>query len=163
MLTAPSPDVATAPARGGSTRPRHDPQRTDRALMGLLLFNAASSIGGGIALITGLIPEQPAWLEHTDFASLYLPGVILMAVVGGSSAIAAVGMAKQSQAWQLSAIVAGFIMMLWIVGEIASLRVFHFLQAIYFVTGALVVWCTPRSAPRPTLNSGHGATSRGPS
>lgn len=112
--------------------------------MGLLLFNCASAIGGGIALITGLIPAQPQWVEHTDFASLYFPGVILMAIVGGSSAIAAVGMAKRSQGWQMSALVAGTIMVFWIVGEIASIRGFHFLQVIYFATGALVIWFTPR-------------------
>lgn len=121
-------------------------ERTGKVLMGLLLFNSVSSIGGGIALMTGLIPEQSEWVEHTDFAGLYFPGVILMAVVGGSSAIAAVGMAKHSEGWQISSIAAGVIMLFWIVGEVASIRGFHFLQVIYFVTGALVVWYTPRSS-----------------
>ena len=111
--------------------------------MGLLLFNGVSSIGGGIALMTGLIPEQAEWVEHTDFPSLYFPGVILMAVVGGSSAIAALAMTKHSEGWQLSSIAAGVIMLFWIVGEVASIRGFHFLQVIYFVTGAMVIWCTP--------------------
>jgi hypothetical protein len=114
--------------------------------MGLLLFNSASAIGGGIALMTGLIPEQADWVEHTDFASLYFPGVILVAVVGGSSAIAAIGMAKHSQGWQMSALVAGVIMLFWIVGEVASIRGFHFLQIIYFATGALVICYTPRGS-----------------
>ena len=120
-------------------------QRTDKILAGLLLSNSASSIGGGIALITGVIPAQVEWVEHTDFASLYFPGVILMAVVGGSSAIAAVAMAKRSDGWQLCSVAAGVIMLFWIVGEVASIRGFHFLQVIYFVTGALVVWCAPPS------------------
>jgi hypothetical protein len=118
-------------------------ERTGRVLMGLLLFNSVSSIGGGIALMTGVIPEQAEWVEHTDFSSLYFPGVILMVVVGGSSAIAALAMMKRSEGWQLSSIVAGVIMLFWIVGEVASIRGFHFLQVIYFLTGAMVVWCTP--------------------
>src|SRR5215213_5816271 len=97
-------------------------ERTGRVLMGLLLFNSVSSIGGGIALMTGVIPEQAEWVEHTDFSSLYFPGVILMAVVGGSSAIAALAMMKRSEGWQLSSIVAGVIMLFWIVGEVASIR-----------------------------------------
>jgi hypothetical protein len=34
-------------------------------------------------------------------------------------------------------------MVVWIVGEIASIRGFHFLQVIYFVTGAAVLWLVP--------------------
>ena len=60
-----------------------------KLLLGLLLFNAISAVGGGLALMTGWIPEQPSWVQHTDFSSLYFPGVILMAVVGGSSLVAA--------------------------------------------------------------------------
>jgi hypothetical protein len=124
----------------------HGMKRTEKILMGLLLFNSVSSIGGGLALITGLITEQAAWVEHTDFPGLYFPGVILMAVVGGSSAIAAVAMAKRSDGWQMSSLAAGVIMLFWIVGEVASIRGFHFLQVVYFVTGALVVGCTPPSS-----------------
>jgi hypothetical protein len=135
------PALLTAPAEGM--------QRTGKVLMGLLLFNSVSAIGGGVALMTGLIPEQKEWVEHTDFASLYFPGVILMAIVGGSSAIASVGLAKRTEGWEMSAIVAGIIMLFWILGEVASIRGFHFLQIIYFVTGALVVWYTPRASGSP--------------
>jgi hypothetical protein len=112
--------------------------------MALLLFNAASSVGGGIALMTGLIPEQASWVEHTDFPSLYLPGVVLLAVVGGTSLIAALAAAHRATGWQLSCIVAGVVMLVWIVGEVASIRGFHVLQVVYFCTGAAVLWCTVR-------------------
>jgi hypothetical protein len=118
--------------------------RNNRILFGLLLFNALSAVGGGVALMTALIPRQPSWVQHTDFSSQYFPGVILMAIVGGSSLIAALAMMKRAVAWQLSSILAGVIMVVWIVGEIASIRGFHFLQVIYFVTGALVIWLTPQ-------------------
>ena len=114
-----------------------------KLLLGLLLFNGISSVGGGLALMTAWIPEQPSWVQHTDFSSLYFPGVILMAIVGGSSLVAAVAMRKRSVGWQLSSILSGVIMLFWIVGEIASIRGFHFLQVIYFVTGAMVIWWTP--------------------
>ncbi|MCW2766639.1 MAG: hypothetical protein JWO11_2598 [Nocardioides sp.] len=123
--------------------------RISKILIGLLLFNGVSSIGGGIALMTGLIPEQTEWVEHTDFPSLYFPGVILMAIVGGSSLIAALAMATDSEGWRLTSIAAGVIMLFWIVGEVASIRGFHFLQVIYFLTGALVIWCTPRAQAVP--------------
>ena len=138
--------------------------RKSKILLGLLLFNGLSATVGGLALMTDWIPEQASWVRGTDFPSNYFPGVILMAVVGGSSLIAAAGLAKRSDGWQLASIVAGTIMVFWIIGEVASIRGFHFLQVIYLVTGALVVTWTPardRSAassndrgnpapPRPT-------------
>lgn len=114
-----------------------------KTLLALLLFNGVTAVGGGLALMTDRIPEQASWVRETDFPSNYFPGVILMAVVGGSSLIAAVAMVKRSDGWQLTSIVAGTVMVFWIIGEVASIRGFHFLQVIYLVTGALVVWCTP--------------------
>ena len=93
--------------------------------------------------MTGVILKQASWIQHTDFSSQYFPGGILMAIVGGSSLIAALAMAKRAVGWQLSSILAGVIMLFWIVGEITSIRAFHFLQVIYLVAGAAVVWCTP--------------------
>jgi len=92
-----------------------------------------------------VIPPQASWVAHTDFSGLYFPGVVLMAVVGGSSLVAAVAMMKHAVAWQLSSILAGVVMVVWIVAEVASIRGFHFLQVIYFVTGALVIWFTPKT------------------
>jgi hypothetical protein len=117
--------------------------RKTKILLGLLLFNGLSATGGGLALMTDWIPEQASWLRDTDFPSNYFPGVILMAVVGGSSLIAAAALVKRSDGWQLASIVAGTIMVFWIIGEIASIRGFHFLQVIYLVTGVLVVTWTP--------------------
>jgi hypothetical protein len=117
--------------------------RTTRALLGLLLFNGVSAAVGGVALMTDWIPEQVSWVRDTDFPSNYFPGVILMAVVGGSSLIAAIALVKSSDGWQLASIVAGTIMVFWIIGEIASIRGFHVLQVIYIVTGGLVVAMTP--------------------
>jgi len=117
--------------------------RKTKILLGLLLFNGVSAAVGGLALMTEWIPEQASWVQNTDFPSNYFPGVILTTVVGGSSLIAAVALIKRSDGWQLASIVAGTIMVFWIIGEIASIRGFHFLQVIYLVAGALVVTWTP--------------------
>ena len=106
--------------------------------------------------MTDWIPEQASWVRDTDFPSNYFPGVILLAVVGGSSLIAAIALMKRSVGWQLSSPIAGTIMVFWIVGEIASIRAFHFLQVIYLVTGALVVLWTP-AHDRP---GGHSSATR---
>lgn len=120
--------------------------RRCRALLGLLLFNGVTASAGGIALMTEWIPEQPSWVRETDFASNYLPGVILLAAVGGSALVAAAALAKDVEGWRLASLVAGTVMVVWIVGEIASIRAFHVLQLVYLVTGALVVALTPGPA-----------------
>ena len=137
-------------------------RRASKVLLGLLLFNGLSATGGGLALMTDWIPEQASWVRDTDFPSNYFPGVILMAVVGGSSLIAAIALVKRIDGWPLASIVAGTIMVFWIIGEVASIRGFHFLQVIYLVTGALVVTWTParqteaaspRSSTEPSTSS----------
>ncbi|MGN7157540.1 hypothetical protein ACTHRK_15745 [Dietzia cercidiphylli] len=125
-----------------------------KVLLGLLLFNGITAAGGGIALMTGVIPEEPSWIEHTDFSSLFLPGVILLALVGGSALFAATVMLKRSAGWQAASILSGWIMVVWIVAEIASIRGFHVLQVVYLVTGAAVIWCTPATPTSPTTPRG---------
>jgi hypothetical protein len=131
-------------------------RRGSKVLLGLLLFNGLSATVGGLALMTDWIPEQASWVRDTDFPSNYFPGVILMAVVGGSSLIAAAGLVKRSDGWQLASIVAGTIMVFWIIGEVASIRGFHFLQVIYLVTGALVVTWTPAHDVSTTSSDDRG-------
>jgi hypothetical protein len=130
--------------------------RKSKVLLGLLLFNGLSATVGGLALMTDWIPEQASWVRDTDFPSNYFPGVILMAVVGGSSLIAAAGLVKRSDGWQLASIAAGTIMVFWIIGEVASIRGFHFLQVIYLVTGALVVTWTPARDKSATSSTDRG-------
>jgi hypothetical protein len=119
-----------------------------RIVLGVLLFNAVSAVGGGLALMVGLIPDQPSWTEQTDFDSLYFPGVILMSLVGGSAFVAAVAMFKRAPGQQMACIASGIIMITWIIGEIASIRGFHFLQIIYLATGAVIIWLTSDRAER---------------
>ncbi|MFE3999500.1 hypothetical protein ACFX43_11970 [Nocardioides sp. YIM B13467] len=133
-------------------------RHTSKILLGLLLFNGLSATAGGLALMTDWIPEQASWVQDTDFPSNYFPGVILMAVVGGSSLIAAAALAKRSPGWQLASIVAGTIMVVWIIGEVASIRGFHVLQVIYLVTGALVVaWTPARQTEEASSNDAAGS------
>jgi hypothetical protein len=127
-------------------------------------FPAASgsaSRWGVRPLMTDSIPEQPSWVQNTDFPSNYFPGVILMALVGGSSLIAAIALIKRSDGGQLASIVAGAILVFLIIGDVAPIRGFHFLQVIYLVTGALVVMWTPGRYPG-RVPFGNGVISKGP-
>ena len=105
--------------------------------MGLLLFNAISSVGGGVALMTDVIPEQVQWVQHNDSAKPLLPRRHPHGDRGRkcSRRRGCDGEAKP-RVRELVSLLSGMIMVFWIIGEVASIRGFHFLQVVYLVTGS---------------------------
>ncbi|MGV8964937.1 MAG: hypothetical protein ACOH2F_01540 [Cellulomonas sp.] len=63
--------------------------RLRRTVVGLHLFNAASAVGGGIALAAGGLDVPTTLLRHTPFASFVVPGIFLALIIGGSATIGA--------------------------------------------------------------------------
>lgn len=111
------------------------------ALFVVDVFVALTAIGGGIALATGLEANRfPVdWLRGTPFSSYMIPGLILTVVVGGSAAVAAVATLRSPDAGALASILAGVVMMGWIVGEILILTQHSWLEAVYFAIGLMMV------------------------
>lgn len=114
------------------------------ALLTLLWFDATAAILGGIGLMQGKMGLPAEWLSHTSFTSYYFPGVILMAIVGGSSLIAAIATKKNLVGASLTSLVAGIIMLLWILGEIVSIREFHPLQVVFIISSITIIYLTPK-------------------
>jgi hypothetical protein len=87
-------------------------------------FAAVSAIGGGLALVAGLEGDRfpLRWLTGTPFSSYTLPGWLLAVLVGGSAAIAAVAAITYRAAGANASVVAGVIMLGWIVGEVVILN-----------------------------------------
>ena len=115
---------------------------------GLLWINAVAAINGGLALMAGSIDLPKEYLAKTGFTSFYFPGVILFAVVGGSALIAALTRIKRLQNANLVALLSGVIMMAWIVGEVVSIKHTNILQAIFFLSGLMIVLNTPRQSSK---------------
>jgi len=123
--------------------------RKDKTLKGVLLFNAISAIGGGIALITGTLPVPVMLLRHTPFDSFVIPGLFLGIIIGGSALAGAVALRAQPRRSRLISAAAGVIMVGWIAGETILVRGFSVLQGLYLLTGLIVVvlsWGLPESA-----------------
>ena len=111
----------------------------NKRILSVLGFNAVTSFGGGIGLMTGWVAPPVDWLKHSWFANYLIPGAILFFVVGGSAALA-LYMLYASKRFRRSVLVlSGIIMMIWIVGEIISIRTFNWLQAVYIVTALAVI------------------------
>jgi hypothetical protein len=87
-------------------------------------FAAVSAVGGGIALMAGLESARfPCdWLRGTPFSSYVIPGLILAVAVGGSATVAAAATLRSPRAGTMASLLAGVVMMGWIVGEFLILN-----------------------------------------
>ncbi|WP_458188159.1 hypothetical protein [Haladaptatus sp. NG-WS-4] len=104
-------------------------------------FVAVTAIGGGIAMATGVDPLPKEWLSGTPFESFLIPGLLLAVLVGGTAAIATYGMITSPAAGALVAVVAGGLLMGWIVVEILLLNQpsWTWTEAFYFFVGGVMV------------------------
>ncbi len=96
-----------------------------RTVIGVLTgFIALTAIGGGIALLTGAeanrIPIE--WLEGTPFKDYTIPALVLAIAVGGSSLVACLAILTGREVGTPASIVAGLIMMGYIVVEALILK-----------------------------------------
>ena len=114
-------------------------------LLVVLAFNSISAVGGGVAVMTGALPFPLSWLRQTPFSSYFIPGLVLLLVVGGSAAIAALAVGLRRWCPIALAALSGVIMVGWIVSEVLLIRTFSPLQVLYLATGILVLVLAPRA------------------
>ena len=109
-----------------------------RVLCALAVFGALSALAGavlGVALNGAGVPIE--YLADSPFSSYAVPGIILGVVVGGTQLAAAIALlTKRRMALMLSA-VAGLGMLTWIFVELAIIRQYSWLQALYCGLGAV--------------------------
>ena len=105
-------------------------------------FVALTAVGGGIALATGAESDRfPAGLlAGTPFRSYLIPGLILAVVVGGSAAVATTATLRSPEAGARASLLAGLVMMGWIVGEVLILppSARSWVEAVYFALGLML-------------------------
>jgi hypothetical protein len=127
------------------------------------VFVAMTAVGGGITLAMGVDKFPADWLTGTVFRSYLIPGLILAIVVGGSAVVAAVAALRGPDAGALASMLAGAILLGWLVGErlilppAAFSPQFWWLEAIYIAAGlmmlapALTVWISRRHLSRVAI------------
>lgn len=106
----------------------------------LLLFNALTALAGGILLMTGGLAPPQSLIEHTIFTNYFIPGLILFAIVGGSSLVGLISVIITGYSQNALVVGAGLIMLGWIASELIITTTFHWLQVVYLMTGLLVVY-----------------------
>ena len=114
------------------------------ALALLTGFIALTAIGGGIALLVGLEDSRfPLdWLRGTPFPDYTIPALILVVVVGGSALVACVSLIWVLRFRLVASLLAGIIMMGYIVVEYLILQQVPpgptSIEIFYFALGALI-------------------------
>lgn len=109
----------------------------------LCLFVGLTSIVGGTELV--LVPDGSlvglplSLLQYSPFTDFLVPGLLLAGVVGGINTLAGVLVLARKPAAGGAALVGGFAMGTWIGVEIALLRTFHWLHAVYLVLASAIV------------------------
>jgi hypothetical protein len=107
------------------------------ALLIMDAFVAVTAAVGGLALVTGLEGDRFPLnlLESTPFSSYMVPGLILTVVVGGSASIAIAALLRGLDSGAPASIIAGAILMGWIIGEALLLHQPSWFEAFYFALG----------------------------
>jgi hypothetical protein len=116
------------------------------ALFVVDLSAAVSAVIGGVAVALDVDHLPREWLAGSPFSDYVLPGAMLAILVGGSAGIAAAATARFPRAGAPVSVVAGLVLVGWIVGELAVLNQNtagtsprSVVEPIYFVVGLAMV------------------------
>ncbi|WP_173923520.1 hypothetical protein [Agromyces sp. Marseille-P2726] len=107
-------------------------------------FVAVTAFAGGVALAAGsIVPDlasaitPPAeYLEGSPFSSYLVPGLVLALVLGGVHAVAFVLLLRRRPSALFVSAAAGYAALIWIFVQMMVIP-FSFLQAVYFMAGAV--------------------------
>lgn len=97
-------------------------RRTRLVLLAVDGLVTLAAIGGGATMLTGLDKFPTAWLEGTPFSGYVIPGLLLAMFVGGSAAMATATLLVARNWSGQTSIVAGAVLMGWLVGEVLILK-----------------------------------------
>jgi len=133
-----------------------DTKQRSITLVLLHAFLAIGAVGGGLLFIVdpsgGLMGLPLTLLESSPFTNYMVPGVILLVALGNLPAATAAALVKQWRwdfaqsvnlfkdrhwSWTFSLYI-GFILIIWIVGQVAMIRELSVLQLIYIILGLII-------------------------
>jgi hypothetical protein len=85
-------------------------------------FVALTSIGGGIAILTGIDKFPIEWLDGTPFKSFVIPAILLLILVGGSASLAAINVLFKRKYAHRCSFISGIFLIGYILVEILILK-----------------------------------------
>lgn len=127
--------------------------RSHKALIAVDGFAGLSALIGMAILLAAWPIRFPAiWLQRTPFSDYTAPALILGLVVGGSALVAMGATIRRVSVGPVLSLIAGAIMIGWIVGEVLLIDHFtpstvYWAQAEYLLVGLAMVALALRAAP----------------
>ena len=117
----------------------------NRYILGALLsFLALDAFGGGYYALAGARGVPVEWLSGSGLSSYFVPGLTLIAVVGGSAALAAVAvLARHWRGFDLARI-AGWILVAWLITQLAIIGFVSWLQPATAAVAIAILWLAYR-------------------
>jgi hypothetical protein len=115
-----------------------------KALLLLLtsIIAITAIIGGGMMLVQpngSSLQLSPLLLQGTPFKTFFIPGIILLLLVGGSNLIATwVIMLRRKNAFSFS-LAAGIVMVIWVAAQMLFTSTFVWQQIVYLGIGILIM------------------------
>lgn len=128
-------------------------------LSGLLAFVGVSAVGGGIFGIVGAQGVPTEWLRGTPFDSYFLPSLILLLGVGGSSLVAAGALFRGHRFGRQAAFAAGTILLLWMAVQLSMIGYASWLQPL-FLAAAVLILVLAGALPRSRCDDASGESDR---
>lgn len=144
----------TRAAEGMPRAPERQPRRAVGAqtrrpgLAALAGVVAASAYYGGVGLITGYLTLGDVVTARLPFASPVLGGLALLAVVAVPATDVAWLAARGDHGTGGAAMLAGILLLGWIVVELAFIRQVSFFHPTFLVVGGLFIWLGIRARGR---------------
>ncbi len=108
------------------------------AISVLAAFITLSALGGGIAMLGGVMQFPLEWLRNTPFRDYTIPALVLAIVVGGSSLLAAVTVFTGREGGVIASASAGLIMAGYEIMEVVTIKQMVWAQGLYFGLGLVM-------------------------
>jgi hypothetical protein len=122
-----------------------------RMLLGALLtFGALNAFAGGYYGLSGAEGVPREWLAGSPFNDYFIPSLILLTVVGGALAVAAVMVIARHHQARVAAFGAGSVVLVWIVVQVAIIGYISWMQPTTF-TGGLLILLLTATLPLPSV------------
>jgi hypothetical protein len=102
-------------------------------------FVAIGAIYGSVMLISDAWQLDPAMLEHLPVDTWVLPGVALALLVAAPYVVSTILVAMGHLAARRVSLIAGTVLVGWIVVQIALIQQYFFLQPVMVVCGLLTI------------------------
>jgi hypothetical protein len=104
-----------------------------------LLIVGLNALAGGFYGMSGAPHIPLEWLAKTPFQSYFFPSLILALIVGGSSLLSAFFVITKNAHAKSASLIAGGILFVWIVVQVAMIGYVSWLQPAMAATAVMIV------------------------